>query len=132
MTETESITVAGHKIEWGKLDVIKCSNAYMGGSREYNPFLPKDVDLDKIGESYHGMKTGLGNWTGYGSVFGHNPPLEGARGCMRECYAHLEQRGVLKRDFHNKFRDGSKAWAITDAWRAKYAAEIKGTLDNEE
>ena len=133
MTETESITVAGHKIEWGKLDVIKCSNAYMGGTKEYNPFLPKHVDLDKVYESYHGQKSGQGNWTGYGSVFGHNPAIEGARGCMRECYAHLEERGVLKREFHNKFRDGTKPWMITDAWRAKYEAELKGaTVDNEE
>ena len=51
---------------------------------------------------------------------------------MRECYAHLEERGVLKREFHNKFRDGTKPWSITDAWRAKYEAEIRGTTDNEE
>lgn len=133
-TETEVITVAGHKCEWGKLDVIKCSNAYMGATKEYNPFLPKTTDLDKVYESYHGLKSNQGNWAGYGTAYGHNPPVEAGRGCMRECYAHLEERGVLKRGFNNKFREG-KPWVITDAWRAKYEAEIneiKGCIDNKE
>ena len=133
MTETESITVAGHKIEWGKLDVIKCSTAYMGADRHYNPFLPDGVDPDKLNESYHGYGTGNINWTGYQSADGNNPPIEGARGCFRECYAHLEQRGVLKRKFHNPFREkGQKPWVITDEWREKYNQTIVGAQDNEE
>ncbi len=132
-TETESITVMGRKIEWGKLDVIKCSTAYMGANKEYNPFLPKGVDPDKLNESYHGYKSGTHNWTGYGTADGNNPPIEGARGCMRECYAHLEERGVLTRGFHNKFREkGSKPWVITDEWREKYEHEIIGAKDNDE
>jgi len=133
MTETESITVAGHKIEWGKLDVIKCSNAYMGARKEYNPWLPNGVNPDELNKSYHGYATGNHNWTGRGSGDGNNPPIEGARGCMRECYAHLEKRGVLTRNFHNPFREkGHKPWMITDEWRAKYEAEINGTNDNKE
>ena len=133
MTETESITVAGRKIEWGKLDVIKCSTAYMGAYKEYNPFLPKGVDPEKLNESYHGYATGNINWTGYGSADGNNPPLEGARGCMRECYAHLEERGVLTRKFNNRFREkGYKPWVITDEWREKYDHEIVGAQDNDE
>lgn len=139
MTETESITVAGRKIEWGKLDVIKCSTAYMGAHREYNPFLPKGIDPDKLNESgYHGYAAyGTTNWTGYGSADGNNPPVEGARGCMRECYAHLEDRGVLTRSFHNRFREkGAKPWVITDEWRAEYERRIRqdvtGVVDNDE
>ena len=101
-------------------------------TRKANPFLPEGTPCpEELSETYHGYHYEQ-NWTGYGSVFGHNPALEGARGCMRECYAHLEERGVLKREFHNKFRDGTKPWSITDAWRAKYEAEIRGTTDNEE
>lgn len=133
MTETESITLAGHKVEWGKLDVIKCSTAYMGANREYNPFLPDGVDPDKLNESYHGYATGVINWTGYASADGNNPPIEGARGCMRECYAHLEERGVLTRGFHNRFREkGQKPWRITDEWRAEYRHSITGVIDNDE
>ena len=140
-TETESITVAGRKIEWGKLDVIKCSNAYMGAHKEYNPFLPNGIEPEILNEAgYHGGKAYEkyeGNWTGYGSVQGHNPPIEGARGCMRECYAHLEERGVLTRNFHNRFREkGQKPWVISDEWREKYTQqiqkEITGVVDNDE
>lgn len=36
---------------------------------------------------------------------------EGARGCMRECYIHLEKKGVLTHKFHNEFRK-RKPWKI--------------------
>ena len=137
MTETESITVAGHKIEWGKLDVLKCSTAYMGAHKEYNPFLPEGTPSpEELSTTYHGYHH-KNNWTGYGSADGNNPPIEGARGCMRECYAHLEQRGVLTRNFHNPFREkGQKQWKITDEWREEYKrrvqADITGAMDNDE
>lgn len=136
-TETESITVAGHKIEWGKLDVLKCSTAYMGANKEYNPFLPEGTPSpEELSKTYHGYHHKI-NWTGYGSADGNNPPIEGARGCMRECYAHLEQRGVLTRSFHNPFREkGQKQWKITDEWREEYKRRIKadvtGVKDNDE
>ncbi len=41
----------------------------------------------------------------------HNHALEGARGCMRECYIHLEEKGILKTKFKNKFRK-NKPWVI--------------------
>lgn len=137
MTETESITVAGHTIEWGKLDVLKCSTAYMGAHKEYNPFLPEGTPCpEELSKTYHGYHYEH-NWTGYGSADGNNPPIEGARGCMRECYAHLEQRGVLTRSFHNLFREkGKKPWMITDEWREEYKRRIQsgivGAKDNDE
>ncbi len=137
MTETESIVVAGRKVEWGKLDVLKCSTAYMGAYKEYNPFLPKGTPSpEELSETYHGYHH-MQNWTGYGSADGNNPPIEGARGCMRECYAHLEDRGVLTRHFHNRFREkGQKPWVITDEWREKYEQsiqkDISGAVDNDE
>lgn len=130
-TETESITVAGHKIEWGKLDYIKCSTAYMGATREYNPFLREDVDIDKVNESYHGSKSGIPNWNSYGTFLGHNASIEGARGCMRECYVHLEERGALKKQFHNKFRD-KKPWVITEEMRLDFYARGKAKEKGEE
>jgi hypothetical protein len=41
----------------------------------------------------------------------HNHALEGARGCMRECYIHLEKKGVLTHKFKNEFRK-RKPWSI--------------------
>jgi len=75
-TETESVTVAGHKIEWGKLDVIKCSVAYRGGVPEYNPFLQPsaEADKEKYWKEYAGGKL-LAPHIKYGSIEGHAPAL---------------------------------------------------------
>jgi epoxyqueuosine reductase len=108
--ETQSITVAGKKVEWGKFDWLKCSIAYRGGSREYNPFLSKDARLDEISGEYCGGRK-LQEWAGYPPVEGNNPALEGARGCIRECYIHLEESGRLTKKFHNKFRQ-RKPWRL--------------------
>ena len=32
--------------------------------------------------------------------------------CDRACYIHLEERNVLKRKFHNKFREGQD-WVLS-------------------
>jgi len=116
--ETTKIRVAGHDIEFAKLDYLKCSTAYMGGTVEYNPFLTRDAQLDQMPNTYHGTPKLLG-WSGYGTHMGHNPALEGARGCMRECYIHLEEIGVLKKKFINKFRT-QKPWMITNEMREQY------------
>jgi len=52
----------------------------------------------------------------------HNSALEGARGCMRECYVHLEKMGRLKRDFASPFRK-RKPWVID---RKRLAGAIVG------
>ena len=123
MTETESFMVAGHKVEFGKLDVQKCSVAYMGASEEYNPFLKKDADLSKVPKNYHGTPV-LRDMVGLPGALGNNPVIEGARGCMRECYAHLEARGVLKKKFVNRFREpGYQPWRITPEMRERFVNE---------
>jgi ferredoxin len=119
-TETESITVAGRKIEWGKLDVIKCSVGYRGGVPEYNPFMQPtaEADKDKYWKEYTGGEH-LPKHIKYGSVEGHNAAIEGARGCGRACMVHLEEKGVLAKKFHNKFRK-RKPWRLSplggDGW----------------
>ena len=118
-TETESITVAGRRIEWGKLDTQKCSVGYRGGNAEYNPFMRKSADLAKYENEYCGGSE-LAKVCGYGAVHHHNPALEGARGCIRACMDHLHRRGVLSRSFVNPFRR-RPPWKMTppaldDAW----------------
>ncbi len=123
MTETVKFTMAGHEVEFGKLDAIACSKAYMGGNPEYNPFLSKEGLEEELPDWYCGDHK-LFKWTGYNSHLGNNPAIEGARGCMRECYAHLEKRGVLTRHFDNPFRaPGQKPWKIDPEWREEYQKE---------
>ncbi len=103
-TETEKINVAGHTQEWGKLDYLKCSVAYKGGNPEYNPFMDPKTDVRQFEGKYCGGKE-LAEASGYPFIGGgFNPALEGARGCLRACYVHLEQKGVLKKKFHSPFR----------------------------
>jgi hypothetical protein len=100
----------------------------MGASEEYNPFLKKDADLSKVPETYHGGQE-LKQMVGIRGFGGNNPVIEGARGCMRECYAHLEERGVLTRGFVNRFREkGTKPWKITPEMRRAFV-EGEGNSD---
>lgn len=109
-TETESVTVAGHKVEWGKFDPIKCSIAYRGGTPEYNPFMRPDSDPETYAGKYCGRPE-LDKAAGYPRVYEHNAALEGARGCVRACMVHLEERGVLTNKFVNRFRT-RKPWRL--------------------
>lgn len=109
-TETQSIVVAGRKLEWGKLDVIKCSVAYRGGNPAYNPFMRPGADMAEYGDVYCGGAY-LREMDGYPLVHHHNPALEGARGCIRACMIHLEERGILKNQFVNRFRR-RKPWKL--------------------
>ena len=116
-TESDHLTIAGHDIEFTKLDVRACHNAYRGGIAEYNPF---DVSGNGLGSEWTTAQKGFG----LELYMRHNHALEGARGCMRECYAHLEKRGVLKRSFDNPFREpGQKPWKIDPEWRKQYQEE---------
>lgn len=98
--ETEKLTIAGHECEFAKLDLPKCGQAYRGGNDQYNPFL---MDGQKL-EDFPGSQI-------IPLYMRHQSALEGARGCMRECYIHLEQTGRLKRKFASKFRK-RKPWCI--------------------
>jgi len=110
-TETQSIVVAGRKLEWGKLDVIKCSVAYRGGNPAYNPFMRPGAHMAEYGDVYCGGAY-LQEMDGYPQVHHHNPALEGARGCIRACMIHLEERGILQNRFVNRFRR-RKPWKLT-------------------
>jgi ferredoxin len=132
-TETDSVTVAGRKIEWGKLDIIKCSIAYRGGNPDYNPFFQPTHKPDQFEGQYTGGPE-IFKAMNYGSVEGHNPALEGARGCMRACMIHLEEKGVLTKKFENPFRR-KKAWKMTplgsDGWRGVLPNQDANLTDRE-
>ncbi len=89
MTESTKCTCAGHEIEFGKLDEHACERGLNGGANgELDPFDGK-----------------------YPNQFGYGRAIEGAAGCMRACFIHLEQRGKLLNKFHNKFRT-EQPWKI--------------------
>jgi epoxyqueuosine reductase len=88
--ETVKVKIAGREIEWGKLDIEKCTKGFQGQKpyKKYNPF---------IGEP--------------SSVINYSRALEGARGCIRACMIHLEKEGKIKNKFKLPFRR-RKAWFI--------------------
>jgi ferredoxin len=100
-TETVKIRVAGHDVEWGKLDEMSCREAFRGGNPELNPFFSERVPEN---------------------IMWHGEAWEGGCGCIRECMIHLEQRGVLKNEFKEPFRR-KPPWRLPADWREKAKAE---------
>ena len=93
-TETVKVEVAGRMLEWGKLDVERCTSAFAGGNEEFNPF---------FGTGPKG--------TGPNPVYEYGRALEGARGCIRACMIHLEEQGKIKNAFKKPFRI-RKPWRL--------------------
>ena len=120
-TEMDSITIAGHKCEYAKLDLSKCAKAYVGGNSKYNPFLIEGhQDEEKEMMTYKNP---------IDLYMRHGVALEGARGCIRECYIHLEKTGRLTRKFAEPFRK-RKPWVIDrDAARSE-VEKVTQTPDN--
>ncbi len=104
--ESVKVVVAGHEIEWGRLNELACEKGIQGGLEgERNPF---------DGE--------------YPRKYGYGRAIEGACGCIRACMIHLEERRKLKNQFKNKFRnnpqwdsiDHSKPYELTPEVEALY------------
>ena len=103
--KTVKITLAGKQVEWGEIDFKLCSRYFCGASKEYNPFMVTPED-----EKGFAQDVGGGNYK-IGALLEHGRALEGARGCIRACMVHLEQRGKLKNKFVSSFRR-SKPWKL--------------------
>ena len=89
MDESVKTVVAGHTLEWNRLNPLACEKGIQGGTnRELNPF---------EGE--------------YPRMYGYGRAIEGACGCMRVCMNHLEERRKIKSRFQNAFSNG-KQWEI--------------------
>lgn len=99
-TKTVKVTLAGHEVEWGDIDLKKCDDTFYGGMR---------TDDESIGGIYDGRKNITRGW--HTPFFKRPTPLYntgqaicGARGCTRACMMSLEARGVLKNKFKQPFR----------------------------
>ncbi|MBU0477840.1 hypothetical protein KKC91_04650 [bacterium] len=119
-TQKVKIRVAGKDIEWAKLDFKKCSVAFHGGVKEYNPFMVTPEDKEGFNQQPYteSMKYKLSpvHWYGRG--------LGGMRGCQIACMIHLEQKGKLKNVFKTPFRKGKP-------WKADWDLESKVKKEEE-
>ena len=106
-TEKTKITVAGRKLEWAKLDFKKCSVAFHGGVKDYNPFIVSKKDEKGFAQQPYtkSMKYKLAPilWDGRG--------IGGMRGCQVACMIHLEEQGKTKNAFKARFRK-KKSWRV--------------------
>jgi len=101
-TETQKVRVAGHDLEWAKINPYACETGIKGGEEgELNPF---------IGDFPH--------------QYGYGRAIEGAFGCMRACMVHLEERGVLKKKFSQPFRT-EKPWRVNHKDEDKVAPIVQ-------
>lgn len=89
--ESVKVTIAGHEVEWGKLDEMACERGLHGGDEH---------QLDPFNGHFPNQ-------------FGYGRAVEGACGCMRACMVHLENRNKLLNTFYNQFREkGHQQWTV--------------------
>ncbi len=98
----------------GHLDTWQCAAYYMGASMKKNPFMPEDAFTDdprrlEIISGEAKLSPEQAKWIMDNILF-YPPVKQGyvssmcGRACDRACYIHLEEKGVLSRKFHEKFR----------------------------
>ena len=126
--ETVRVKIAGRTLEWGKLDVLKCTACYQAGTPEYSPFMPEKVakTLERIFKKGSSEQEGMMDYTGdiwaylreefpyiHNAWLSYHHPANicGGRGCIRACMMHLEKEGRIKNLFHSPFRK-RKPWKL--------------------
>ena len=108
--------------ENGKMDTWRCAVYYNGGNGSKNPFMPPDAfegfenRLDIInGTAKFDAKEArniLDNIFFYPPAKHYYRTSICGRACDRACYIHLEEKGVLKKGFVRKFRNGED-WKLS-------------------
>lgn len=120
---TVNVTVASRKLEWGELDIAKCSAVYQAGTPEYSPFMTEEVKraVTELLETRrhttpHDIWTFIKNNIPYstraGESYHHPACVGGARGCIRACMIHLEETHRISNLFKAKFRK-REPWRLT-------------------
>lgn len=112
---TVKVTLAGKQVEWGELDLTKCAAVYQAGTPELSPFMTEEVAeaVRRVLESGQDP-TGHGIWSfikekmpysrNAWESYHHPSCICGARGCIRACMIHLEEKGRIRNLFHHPFR----------------------------
>jgi hypothetical protein len=104
--KTVKVVLAGKQVEWSDIDFKVCRRYFCGASKEYNPFITSPADEAGFNQDAHESQQYK-----VGAQYGYGRALEGARGCIRACMIHLEERGRVKNKFANPFRR-SKPWKL--------------------
>ncbi|MBQ7567121.1 MAG: hypothetical protein IJT18_08370 [Oscillospiraceae bacterium] len=107
--DTVKVMLAGKEVEWGNVDEYQCGRTFVGA---------EDCKEGEIGE-YMINEGKTDRKPAFFSPFYRKPKnlynsgqaICGARGCTRACMMSLEARGVLKNQFHSKFRT-QKPWSL--------------------
>lgn len=119
--EQVTIEIAGNEIQWGKLDVERCSAGFQCASGEFNPFISDETAeaIDRLRSmppgpqreqamADYGGGWGIGRSTRYSQngweSYHHPGAMCGARGCQRACFIHLEEQDKLSNKFKRPFR----------------------------
>lgn len=122
-TKTVKVTLAGHEVEWGEIDVQRCTD-YFRGAKYVEP---------GTGDGY--MENGKDYLSrGEHTPFFHKPrklynsgeAVCGARGCTRACMMSMEARGVIKNQFKKPFRH-HRPWQVdwSENGNIKYLEELR-------
>ncbi|MCA1809896.1 MAG: 4Fe-4S binding protein [Kiritimatiellia bacterium] len=116
-TSSVKVTVAGHELEWGEIDLDACDVAFRGAEESQDP--------DRTGHYIKGSDRFRPNhispfFNAPPKVYGAGKAVCGAGGCTRACLASLEARDVLSHKFKQKFRR-RKPWTVD--W-SNYEGEI--------
>ena len=107
-TETVKVTLAGHEVEWGEIDIRKC-NDYFSGGRYAKPGEEGNYNEEYPGLLEHGSHSPF--FKRPRKLYNTGQAVCGAAGCTRACMVSLEARDVLKNKFHKPFRR-QKPWHI--------------------
>jgi ferredoxin len=106
--KTVKVSLGGNEVEWSDIDCDACNVAFRGAIED------ESVTPE---ESYMGEArlTKPAPWSPFSkkprNLYNTGQAVCGGRGCMRACMISLENRGVLKNKFHNKFRR-RKPWSV--------------------
>ncbi len=100
----------------GTVDVWRCTVYYNGANGSKNPFMPPEAYLDFDNRldiingtaefDVQGAKNIIDNTYFYPPAKHSYRTCICGRACDRACYMHLEEKGVLGKKFHKKFREG--------------------------
>lgn len=113
----------GHAIgEDGKMDPWRCAVYYNGANGTKNPFMPPEAFAefeDRLDIIYgtaeidrEKAKEILNNIYFYPPAKHFYRTSICGRACDRACYIHLEEKGLLGKTFHRKFREGED-WSLS-------------------
>ncbi len=110
--KSTKVVLAGHEVEYGEFDAIRCCNVFGGGE------IPDDqasIKNEDIYSSWLGLKSVRGSHTPFckkpSPVYWTGQAICGGKGCVRACMMSLEARKAVGNQFKSPFRR-RKPWSV--------------------